>query len=198
MNVHVASAPTPPEIKERLLPALADEIKKWFQDLNGRAIAVSDYDITKLNVPTLPLVAVALKRSVGDQATQNYQPTFRLTEEVLIQFWLEPMRFKRKDGSEAPFWTWYDYESVRETLISNLSRWDAPHGAHFAYRKTDIAADELAVTLTFTFLASYQFCAPYVDDSERFTITWNLCTPKACCLPDCFEPVENDKCDPCP
>ena len=199
MNIHVAAEPSEPAIKDRLLPALAEAITKWFKDLNGRAIAVSDSDIiTKLNVPTLPLVAVGLKTSVGDQSTSSYQPTFSLAEQILIQFWLEPMRYKRKDGSEAPFWTWYDYESVRETLIANLSRWKAPHGAHFAYRKTDIAADELAVTITFTFLASYQFCTPYVDDSERFIITTNLCTPKGCCIEECPEIVENEKCDPCP
>jgi len=201
MNVHVAAPPPEPATEPRLLPELAEKIKIWFTDLNGRAIAVSDSDIiTKLNVPTLPLVAVGLKTSVGDQSTSSYQPTFSLAEQILIQFWLEPMRYKRKDGSEAPFWTWYDYESVRETLVANLSRWeDAPHGARFAYRKTDIAADELAVTITFTFLASYQFCTPDPRRGERFIITTNLCTPKGCCIEeDCFEVKENEKCDPCP
>jgi len=201
MNVHVAAPPPNPDLKRRLLPELAEQIKEWFKDLNGRAIAVSDMDIiTKLNVPTLPLVAVGLRTSVGDQNTQSYQPTFLLHEQIVIQFWLEPMRYKRKDGSEAPFWTWYDYESMRQQLVSNLNHWEnPPHGAHFAYRKTDIAADELAVTITFTFLASYQFCAPYVDERQPFIITFNLCTPKGCCIEeDCPEIVENDQCDPCP
>jgi len=204
MSMNVQFAPQPPPkpaaTKLLLLPALAEKITEWFKDLDGRAIAVSDYDITKLNVPTLPLVAVALRRSVGDQAAHSYQPTFSLSEQILIQFWLQPMRYKRKDGSEAPFWTWYDYESVRETLVANLSRWDdAPQQARFAYRSTDIAADELAVTLTFTFLASYQFCTPDPRRGERFIITWNLCTPKGCCIEEeCFEVKENAKCDPCP
>ena len=73
MNVHVAAPPPDPATEPRLLPELAEKIKLWFTDLNGRAIAVSDSDIiTKLNVPTLPLVAVGLKTSVGDQSTSSY------------------------------------------------------------------------------------------------------------------------------
>lgn len=188
-----------PQQTTRFLPALAAQIAVWFPELGGRALAVSDAHITKVNVPTLPLVMVAFARSTGDQARTSFQPRFTLTDMFVVEFWLEPSRYKKANGSETPFWSYYDYEAVRNKLLHNLSRWEAPGGEHIAYRSLTISADELAVTLTFGFAATFEFCQPFDDAGEPFAISFDLCPPKGCC-PDveCFEVKENEKCDPCP
>jgi hypothetical protein len=201
MNVQFANPPPPKPAAEkaRFLPALAEAITEWFPELGGRALAVSNAQITKLNVPTLPLVMVAFARGVGDQSTQNYQPSFKLTDNFIIEFWLQPERYKKANGAETPFWSYYDYEAIRTKLLSNLGRWDTPDGEHIAYRYLTIGADELAVTLSFGFVAVKQFCPIDPAQGEPFTISFDLCPPKGCCPEiECFDIPENDQCDPCP
>jgi hypothetical protein len=200
MNVQFQPAsPQPAKETVRFLPALAAQIAVWFPELGGRALAVSNAHITKVNVPTLPLVMVAFVRGTGDQAARSYSPTFDLIDHFVVEFWLEPSRYKKANGSETPFWSYYDYEAVRTKLLSNLGRWDTPDGEHIAYRYLTIGADELAVTLSFGFISTKKFCPIDDEKGEPFAISFDLCPPKGCC-PDveCFDVKENEKCDPCP
>jgi hypothetical protein len=198
INPQPAAPPLPKEQK-RFLPALAEMIAEWFPEVGGRALAVSAAEINKLNVPTLPLVMVAFERSTGDQSLVSFQPRFTISDVFVIEFWLEPSRYKKANGSETPFWSYYDYEAVRDKLLQNISRWPTPGGEHIAYRMLTISADELAVTLTFRFVATFEFCKPFADEGEPYAISYNLCPPKGCCPPCITEPIEeNDQCDPCP
>jgi len=201
MNVQFQpAAPQAPPEKEpvRFLPAVAEAVTQWFPELGGRALAVSDAHITKLNVPTLPLVMVAFAKGVGDQAKRSYNPSFDIEDVFVVEFWLEPSRYKKATGAETPFWSYYDYEAVRTKLLSNFGRWKTPDGEHIAYRSLTILADELAVRLSFNFIASKRFCPIDNEKGEPFTISFDLCAPKGCCPEiECFFPEENEKCDPC-
>jgi len=183
----------------RFLPALADQIALWFPELGGRALAVSEVTITKENVPTLPLAMVAFIRSVGDQPANSKTRMFEIVDTFIVDFWLEPARYKKANGTETPFWSYYDYEAIRDTLLTNLSRWDPPGGEVIAYRGMVTEAEPLAVTLTFTFAATFRWCPTGPKDrGEPFTIGFGLCTPPAC-IPDPCEPdpADVDECDPC-
>lgn len=164
----------------RFLPALAEEIARWFPELQGRSLAVSEVTVTKENVPTLPLVMVAFVSSTSEAPARSSSDQFQIVDTFVVDFWLEPARYKRADGSETPFWSYYDYEAIRDKLLSNLTRWESPGGERIAYRGLAIDADHIAVTLTFTFVATFRWCATIEDVGERFDVTVNLCTPVGC------------------
>lgn len=183
-----------PVAKTRFLPALAEQIALWFPELGGRALAVSEVSVTKDNVPTLPLVMAAFVRSTANPPTSN-NSMFEIVDTFVVDFWLEPERYKRANGTETPFWSYYDYENIRDTLLGNMARWETPGGERVAYRGMTIEAEPLAVTLTFTFMATFRWCAPRKDFGEPFTVGFNLCPPDDCCIPDC---MEDDPCDNIP
>jgi len=179
----------PEEEEKRFLPALAEAIVEWFPELQGRALAVSEVSVTKENVPTLPLVMVAFLRSAGEAPTRNSRDSFDVADEFIVEFWLEPSRYKRANGSETPFWSYYDYEAIRDTLLQNLTRWEAPGCERISYRTLTIGADPFAVTLSFAFTASFRWKAKTTEFGDAFKIGLRLLTPTECCFPE--EP------DPC-
>ena len=180
----------PPKV--RFLPALAEQISLWFPELGGRALAVSEVSITKENVPTLPLAMVAFIRSTADPPQRSSHDMFEIVDTFIVDFWLEPARYKKANGTETPFWSYYDYEAIRDKLLANLTRWETPGGERIAFRGLVIEAEPFAVTLTFTFMATYRWCAPVTEFGEPFSIGFSLCAPASCVPDPCPEPV-----DPC-
>jgi len=187
------------KVETRLLPALAAAIAEWFPELNGRAMAVSESAVTKENIPTLPLAVVAFVRSVGEQSSVARQSQFQITDHFVVEFWLPSEKYKRANGSDAPFWSYYNYEAIRDKLLTHMATWPAPRNARIAYRTLDTEADHLAVTMTFGFIAvvNWKACSDYPPDMIIDHIGFNLCVPESdCCVPeDCLDP---DPCDPCP
>jgi hypothetical protein len=105
----------------RFLPALALAVSEGFPELGGRSLAVSNVDITKANVPTLPLVMVAFARSESNQAVRSSHPNeYSITDFVVVDFWLEPDQYRRADGTATPFWSYYPYEEIRDRLLTIL------------------------------------------------------------------------------
>ena len=178
--------------KQKFLPALAEQLALWFPELNGRALAVSEVSITKDNVPALPLAMAAFIRSTAAPPSHSSAEMFEVVDTFIVDFWLEPARYKKANGTETPFWSYYDYEAIRDTLLSNMVRWEAPGGERVAYRGLTIEAEPFAVTLTFTFMATFRWCPTKTDYGEPFTVGFSLCTPEACIPDPCPEPV-----DPC-
>jgi len=187
-----------PKVETRLMPALAAQIAIWFPSLGGRAMAVSESAVTKENLPTLPLAVVAFARGVGDQSTKARQSQFEIEDHFIIEFWLEPEMYQRADGSDAPFWSYYNYEAIRDKLLTHLATWQAPRNARIAYRTLNIEADHFAVTVTFGFIAciNWKACVDAPPDWIIDRIGFNLCAPASeCCVPACFEPKPCE--DPC-
>jgi hypothetical protein len=182
--------------EQRFLPALAEAIATWFPELNGRSLAVSEVSITKDNVPTLPLAMVAFIRSVAMPTTNSQVRTFDIDDTFVIDFWLEPARYKKANGTETPFWSYYDYEAIRDKLLTNIANWEAPGGERVAFRGLTLEAEPLAVTLTFTFIASFRWCASRTPAPDGIVsgIKFNLCAPNDVCVPDC---LDDSSCNPC-
>jgi len=188
----VTQWPAYPRKKRRerkpFLPLLAEAIALWFPELDKRSVAVCEVDVNKESVPTLPLVMVAFVRSSGNQSLRNHDDEFEIRDIFAIEFWLEPLRYKRGDGAELPFWTWYDYDYVRDTLLTNFTRWQAPNGEHISYRGMNIEADALAVTITLEFNAVFTWCPTDVDQGDEFKIAFCLKSPLDCCVLEAFDP----------
>jgi hypothetical protein len=171
----------------RFLPALAASIATWFPDLGGRSLAVSNVEITKANIPTLPLVMVAFARSESTQPARSGHPDeYTITDFVVVEFWLEPDQYRKADGTATPFWSYYPYEEIRDQLLTYLARWYGPHEERLAYRSLGINADQFAVTLTFGFEVRFQWCPTVKEEGEAFTPYFRLCAPANECLPDSF------------
>jgi len=179
------------ETKPRFLPALAEQLALWFPEVGGRALAVSEVSITKENVPTLPIVMTAFIRGTADPPSRSNSDMFEIVDTFIVDFWLEPARYKKTNGTETPFWSYYDYEAIRNTLLANITRWATPGGERIAFRELTIEAEPFAVTLTFRFTATHRWCAPVTDYGIPFSVGFNLCAPVDCCVPDC---VEDDPC----
>lgn len=166
------------KVETRFLPALAAEIAEWFPELGGRALAVSNVEVTKANVPTLPLVMVAFARSESNQPARSSTNEFTVVDFIVVEFWLEPEQYRRMDGSATPFWSYYPYEEIRDRLLSHTAYWHGPQDKHIlAYRALGINADQFAVTLTFTFEVRMQWCPTVLEQGVLFTPIFRLCTP---------------------
>lgn len=191
-----------------LLPQIAADVAIWFPELEGRALAVSDADqLTRENTPKLPLVMVALAKEQSDQPQNAAKSLLNITDEFIIEFWLEPNRYKRQNGAESPFWSYFDYPGIRDKLLNGFTNgYLGPGGERISYRRMQQESSEFAVVLTFTFRAAYQWCSSVMtpddcrlpkfgQDGEPITAKTfevSLCTPKVECLPACYEP---DPCD---
>ena len=177
-------APPSPKL---FLPSLAEQVGIWFPELGGRAIAVSEVTITKANVPTLPLAMTAYVRGTADPPMNS--DMFEMIDIFIVEFWLEPERYKRANGTETPFWSYYDYEGIRDKLLTNMTRWETPGGERISYRELRIEAEELAVTLTFRFTATFRWCPTKKEYGEPINeVGFNLCTASECCIPEEVDP----------
>lgn len=187
-------------MSEPLLPAIAKAIAGWFPELGGRSLAVSEAEITRENMPTLPLVMVALVRENADHAWTAANGKITLADDFMIEFMMKPERYKKTDGSDSPFWAYFDYEAIRDKLWTHLTEWQG--SARIEYVSMDIEADQFSVNISFRCKAHANWCPDERPDEEGDgtpigpgTITANLCAPKQqYCGPAFDLPTE---CDPC-
>lgn len=188
---------------EPFLPDLAKQVAIWFPELGGRSLAVSEAVLTKTNIGTLPLVMVAFTGGISNEPNSSRKKTLNLTDTFVIEFMLDPLRYKRNDNSETPFWSFYDYAAIRNTLLANTRNYQGPNGERIAYQSLTPDVDEYAVIFQFRFSADYQWCADefsdvqhgnFEEDGHPPVIATNLCIPHSkYCGPEFAE-----KEDPCP
>lgn len=199
-----------------LLPTVAAHVAIWFPELNGRSIAVSEAQITKENLPDLPLVMVSLAREQNeDRPSDASKSLLNLRDNFVIEFWMEPARIKRGNGTETPFWSYYDYETIRSRLLAGLTGgYLGPSGERISYLNMTIESDAFSVVITFTFAATFQWCAPAnlkqacaaaidaTGDGEPITpntFRVSVCKPQTQCVKgfgiDCLDPT-CDRCKP--
>lgn len=130
------------------IPALAAAMRDWFPELGGRVIPVSLAEVTKENIPELPIAMVALRRLGFDHSSQsNAAP--KITEDLFVEFWLKPEQYRLEKGGASPFWAYYDYDAILDKLTAHIMQWTTPRGTRLALTSMEISADALAVVLTF-------------------------------------------------
>lgn len=181
-TIRLGPVPEPVVVSfEPTLVALARAIGEWMPELGGRSIAVSEAEITAENVPTLPLAMVALQKETAEYSVRNNgNPTIK--EDILVQYWVKPARYRRGDGSESPFWSFYDYASVRDRLLGAAFQWRSPRKARIKYLSMDIEAEQLAVVLTFRFEHEFVWCPPDPPGTPPCE------APEVCTLSWCISP----------
>lgn len=160
------------------LPEIAARIAEIVPELEGRSVAVSEAEINSTNTPKLPIAMVALVGvSANDAGYANGTASeMTITEDFVIEILLKPERRKTKDGGETPFWSFYDYRTYMNLIVTGLKEW-APNA--FEFVTLDLSADAFAVALTFRFRQHYIWC-PEPSDEEPLilgpnTISWSTC-----------------------
>lgn len=150
-----------------MIVQLATDLAKWFPDLQGRAIAVSEVDAldNKTNMPTLPICIVALIGELG-VAPKHGGGRVELIQDVIIQFMYKPVKYNRADGAETPFYAFYDYEPLRNRLLTFLYKYRTPRNGGFSYQSMDVSSDEFAVHITFRYKTSEDWCPDPVTLDE--------------------------------
>lgn len=154
-------------VEKSSLEVLAARIAEWFPELEGRALAVSEVEpFSKTNVPTLPLAIIALVREIASTGTSS-NSTVILTQNVSIEFMLATERYRTGSGGETPFFAAYDYETIRDRLLSNIRQIGG-----YQYISLDVESDEFGVTLSFRFNREVKWCEPYPDQDPCEPNVW--------------------------
>ena len=173
------------------LPAVAERMRAHIKQLAGRAIPVTEAQVTKDNVPELPIAVVAPLRQ---DFTHNGGPRMTVVEGFVVEIWLEPAMEKTKHG-ESPFWSYYEYNKFRDRMFDLFAGWRTPQGGTLQFMSMDVESNFLATVLTFRFRATYDICRDDGDEwAEPATITFDLCKPRS---PACPPEPEQEK-NPCP
>lgn len=179
---------------EGILPAFARAIKDAFPELEGRSIAVSEVDpFNKGNMPTLPIAVVALLRGLGIQ-NKSGGGSIHLEDEILLQMIFTSVKYANRAGDESPFFAYYDYEEIRDRVLTVTQSWRSPRNIGLQYRGMDLESDELGTWITFRFGTSQKWCAPDQDVPSPAIVSFRLQPPKSVCFEPC--PAEPDPCRP--
>ena len=179
-----------------LLLDMADNLAEWFPEVNGRSIAVSEIEFIddRSNLPTLPIIATALVTEQGQQSQTGGKIT--INDDVLIHFIFEPVKYTRADGGDTPFYAFYDYERIRDTLLEHMQNYRTPRGGSLAYRTMDVESDERAVYIAFRFMTEEKWC-PTGPGPESGVLDISFCMyPPKSLECDCCEEKEIE--NPCP
>lgn len=160
------------------LPEIAARVAEILPELGGRSVAVSEAEINSSNTPKLPIAMVALVGvSANDSGYANGTTSeVKVTEDFVIEILLTPERRKTKDGGETPFWSFYDYRTYMNLVVTGLKDW---RPSAFEFVTLDLSADTFAVALTFRFRQHYIWCPEPIDEDPLIlgpdTLTWGTC-----------------------
>lgn len=149
--------------KKPLLLDFAEYLNPYFPELGGRILPVSEAEVTKTNVPTMPLCMLALTVAPFDHNPKG-NGDIDITEDFIVEFWFATNKIKRTDQSESPFWAFYNYVPLRDKFIACTRRYKSPDDYKIKIVSMDISSSDLAVMVTFRCQHEFCWCEP-----EEFT-----------------------------
>lgn len=144
---------------EANVPAIAKVIRDNFPELSQRAFAVMEAEITKENIPNLPLCFVALLGLVCVNQSNNVSTPTDLLEHIIIEFWYAPTLYTRADGSQSPFYAFQDYQAIMDRLLAALDGFFGPKRKPVAFLSLTTISDEFALRVTFKVSVKWRWCA---------------------------------------
>ena len=170
---------TEPNVKSTVL-ALAEELREVLPEFNGRIIAVSEMEVNRSNVPTLPIGMVALQDIVPRHSEKTNRPP-TMVEQIVAEFWFKSNKVLSKDrGKESPFWEFYDYMPLLFKVTNFIVQWQTPQGYKLKFTRMDLESSELAVHVSFTFFHEWEFCLAQDDLGEPMKIVSNVSAKLTC------------------
>lgn len=163
----------------------AEALKGWVPALEGRVLAVSEVDvITKDNLVSLPVALVGVVRD-------NYENFPTVRTDFVVEVLLEPVREKRVDGKDTPFWSYYNTEPLVDAIIMGTrSEQGLDEFGSVNLETVTVEATKLAVIVSMTFFRLSRWCEPEKESGcgpELVLQTGPLFTLKV-------QPVTSNKC----
>jgi hypothetical protein len=168
-----------PNLKSTII-ALAEELREVLPELNGRIIPVSEMEVNRSNVPTLPIGMVALADIVPRHSEKTNRPP-TMVEQIIVEFWFKSIKVTSSDRTkESPFWEFYDYEVILYKVTNFILQWTTPKGFKLKFTRMDLESTELAIHLSFTFFHEYEFCIAENEDEEPVRIVSSISAKLNC------------------
>lgn len=190
-------------VSKATLPALAIAIDKFFPELGGRVLPVSEAEVTKENIPKMPLCMLALNLNPFDMAA-GINKDIDFIEDFVVEFWFETNKYKRSDNTQSPFWAYYDFDPLRDKMITLMKYWISPRGYKCSIKSMEIDSSELAVMVVFRITHEVCWCEipeltsqltgeppnGYLIGSEVKIVDKIEIAIPVCCEPTCEEPLK--------
>lgn len=154
-----------------------------FPELEGRAIPVTGVDDDKegTDATKLPFVLIGLRKGdTSGPAELGTKTAINLRDDFIVEFNLEKTRYRNLKGGETPFFSYYDYESVRDRLFNAIIQFSGEHGITFEFVSLDISTEGDVVYIEFRFRQNYEWCetvrkADTVIEAGSFSINLQGC-----------------------
>lgn len=165
---------------EPTVPAIATLIRLAFPELEHRAFAIMETELSKENMPTLPLAFVALMGITSENQSNDVRTPIDVLEHICIEFWMKPKTYKMTDGGVSPFYAYQDYSILMNQLLTALSDYLTPQGKYVRFISMATQSDEFALCVTFKVSVKWRWCS----DKEmphgivRFTFNLNPDVPR--------------------
>lgn len=163
----------PVEVVETL-PAVAALLREWLPEMKGKVVAITEAEVTKDNVPELPIGLVYPLRQ--DFTQRNNGTSVTVEEEFVVEIWLEPAREKTKHG-ESPFWSYYEYNTFRNKMFARFAGTRTPQNGAYTFISMDVESNFLATVIAFRMKATYELCVEPDEWEEPVEATFSLCQP---------------------
>ena len=142
---------------------MAEELKKVYPEaVKTRFIPVSEIEVNRSNVPTMPLGIVALKDiDIVMPLGSNKSP--EITENIIVEIWFKSQKLQRTDKTETQFWAAYDYDDVMQKFIDWCMDFKTSKNGRIRATKMEIDSSEVALMISFTVKHTYEFCRSQDD-----------------------------------
>lgn len=140
--------------REPFAQLLARNLREWFPQLEGRAVAITESEpFSQDSMPTLPLAVVGVLE-------EEYSGSDSVRTVYSVEFMFNPSRYNLAAGGESPFWTYFDYEPLRDTLADRISSL----GKLRLLRMT-MDSDPGAVYISFRISRESRWCPPEPEET---------------------------------
>lgn len=153
-----------------ILPWFATQVSEFFPELEKRAVAVMDADITHENPPTVPVALIAFLEDKPDHAFKGNNRV-NSGEEFMLEFWFKNSRYKNPNGTETPYYTYYPYRSIKNRVIGMLASISSPIGGRFEYQGLTPEVTQQAMILSFRLSFHSEISGGAVIQDEEMPIT---------------------------
>lgn len=172
-------------MNEGNVPAIARLVREHFPELNNRAFAIMEADLTKENQPNLPLCFVALLGIDALNNSNDVSTPVDLLEHIMIEFWLSPVTHNKTDGSTSPFYAYQNYEDIMNRLLSALDGYFTPRKKPVRFVSMITHSDEVVLTVTFRVSVKWRWCNDITEEGTAIRIRFKVdpSIPSVCVEP---------------
>ncbi len=154
--------------------SIAHLIRKSFPELEERAFAISEVQLTKENMPNLPLACVVLNGIKAVNQSNDVNTPVDIEEMLCAEFWTRSKNYAKADGGVSPFYAFQDYRQIMDRLFNALTGYFTPQRKPVRFISMDLMADEYCHTISFKFSVIWRWCAEEDDTCNPIKVKFKI------------------------